>query len=169
MKSHESCSICLSYTCVCWGSISVEYYPLLTMFDVSWTDPTRETVGQRKNRKDYQANGLSRVSSIRSSNSNETSQSQIRPSLLNLFRSGSASSKQTIPRSGTQPKLSGLRAEESVKASRRVSNYTVASNSPRLESPPTSRTPSHDFFNDGLYHSDAEQSSASECRISSHN
>jgi len=39
------------------------------MFDVSWHDPTHETVGQRKHRKEKQGQHIPRGSSVRSSES----------------------------------------------------------------------------------------------------
>lgn len=58
------------------------------MFDISWTDPQRETVAQRSNRKQNQARGSPRESSSRASGS-ESAESELRykPDLLTLFDS----------------------------------------------------------------------------------
>lgn len=103
-----------------------------TMFDVSWVDTTRETVGQRKSRKEQSSKGqssrsMSRRSSIQSSTSGSTESPSIiktRPSLLNLF--GSVKTP-PLTQNGPNPKTSGLRTEEVAKASRRISSYTVTS------------------------------------------
>lgn len=141
------------------------------MFDVSWTDPTRETVGQRKNRKDQQTNRLSRGSSVRSSNSSGSqsqSQSQNRPSLLNLFGSSSHSTKKGLKRTESHPKLPTQPAEDqSTKTSRRISSFTVATITTDIgqEFSPASRVQSNDFFPEEAeerYPSDHEHSSASD-------
>jgi len=135
------------------------------MFDVSWTDPTRETVGQRKSRKDQHANSLRQTPSIRSSRSTNSSQVVAKSSLLNLFTGGK---KGDLTRTGSQPKLSALRPESSKsKASRRVSSYTVASDSSSHDvsipttATTTTRIPVNSLFTGGPYQSD-ERSSLSE-------
>lgn len=140
------------------------------MFDVSWTDPTRETVGERKNRKESrhnQGNDLEKISSSRGSNSNGY-HSQNRPSLLTLFGvNGSISNnKKGLKRSGSHSRLSTSRSEEKVsKASRRISSYTVdsASSEPELLSrisvPPTNFFAIDPFLcPTEIYHLNAEQS-----------
>ncbi|TVY49783.1 hypothetical protein LCER1_G008132 [Lachnellula cervina] len=132
------------------------------MFDISWTDPTRETVGQRKNRKEQQANGLSRGTSIRSSRSSESAQSQAKPALFSLF---GGSKKGGLRRSGSHSKVSALRTEPSTKASRRISSYTVGSETSRSELPgpvTTTRIPVNGFFAGPPYNADGPQSSSSE-------
>lgn len=132
------------------------------MFDVSWTDPTRETVGQRKSRKEQKENGISRDSSVRSSQSNESMQlPQIRPSLLNVFASDGIKSK-SIKRAGSHSRLSTLPTEDTSKSSRRVSSYTVASDSSGRDFTPATQIPANNFFTGGSYHSDADQSNISE-------
>ncbi|PMD34380.1 hypothetical protein L207DRAFT_437301 [Hyaloscypha variabilis F] len=133
------------------------------MFDVSWVDPTRETVGQRKNRKEQSGTRSISRSSIHSSGSTSTDSpsTKSKPSLLNLF--GSVKTP-TLNRTGSQPKLSSLRAQDAIKASRRISSYTVSSDTSTQEfSDPTSnstRFPVNGFFN-GPYLSD-DQSTPSE-------
>ncbi|KAH8656060.1 hypothetical protein BGZ60DRAFT_532383 [Tricladium varicosporioides] len=56
------------------------------MFDISWTDPQRETVAQRRNRKQNHARGSSRKSSSRASGSTD-SELRYKPGLLTLFDS----------------------------------------------------------------------------------
>ena len=133
------------------------------MFDVSWVDPTRETVGQRKNRKEQSGTRSISRSSIHSSGSTSTDSpsTKSKPSLLNLF--GSVKTP-TLNRIGSQPKLSSLRAQDATKASRRISSYTASSDTSTQEfSDPTSnstRFPVNGFFN-GPYLSD-DQSTPSE-------
>lgn len=139
-----------------------DHFSATTMFDVSWTDPAHETVGQRKSRKEQKENGISRGSSVRSSQSNESiQQPQNRPSLMNVFGS-SGNKKRSIQRVGSQSRLSALPNEEISKPSRRVSSYTVASDSSGQDFAPVSRVPSNSFFTGGVYSSDAEQSNVSE-------
>lgn len=136
----------------------------VAMFDVSWVDPTRETVGQRKNRKEHSisARNVSRRSSIHSSGSGSTESpsTKTKPSLLNIFGSVKTPS---LSRTGSHPKSSSLRVQDASKASRRISSYTVTSDTSTQEfSDPTStpRFPANGFFN-GPYLSD-NQSALSE-------
>ena len=105
------------------------------MFDVAWTEPV-ETVGQRKCRKDKQSNRLSQGSSVSasksidSSSSSPPSQSQNRPSLFGLFNH----KKEAVQRSGSSSKLSTVRSESTIKAAKRISTYTTASDSSSQES-----------------------------------
>jgi hypothetical protein len=109
------------------------------MFDTHFADPiTRETVGQRKSRKESQ-NGLSRGSSIRSSHSSSSAKSHPKPSLLNLFSSGHKS-KSNLTRNSSQSKLSALRTSEASKTSRRISSYTVGSEPSIRESTTPTKT-----------------------------
>jgi hypothetical protein len=133
------------------------------MFDISWTDPTRETVGQRKTRKEQQANGLSRAPSTRSSKSSGSSQTQAKPALFSLF----GGSKKILGRAGSHSKLSALRNEQALKASRRISSYTVASDSSAHEPPvptTTTRIPVNGFFAGPPYNAES-QSSSSEGKV----
>lgn len=94
------------------------------MFDVSWTDPARETVGQRKHRKEQDANAATRAPSIRSSQSARSSKSQSRSSLFSFFGSNR---KDGLTRTGSHSKIIHLKHEDNDKASRRMSSYTVSS------------------------------------------
>ena len=98
----------------------------LVMFDVSWTDPTRETVGQRKNRKKQESDGLSRGSSLKSFRSSDSIPAPTRPSVLNLFN---GSKKESLHRTGSQSKQSSLPS----KSARRLSGYTVRPQTPTQE------------------------------------
>jgi hypothetical protein len=95
------------------------------MFDTHFADPTRETVGQRKSRKES-ASELSRGSSLRSSESSNSAKSHPKPSLLNLFSSGHKQ-KSSLTRNSSQSKLAALRIGEASKTSRRISSYTAGS------------------------------------------
>lgn len=134
------------------------------MFDVSWVDPTRETVGQRKNRKEHSIStrSVSRRSSIHSSGSGSTESpsTKTKTSLLNLFGSVKTPS---LSRTGSHPKISSLRAQDASRASRRISSYTVTSDTSAQEfsdSTTNPRFPANGFFN-GPYLSD-NQSALSE-------
>ena len=99
------------------------------MFDISWNDPTRETRGQRRTRKDSHTNGLSRGSSLRSSessNSKNSKNSDItstvpRPAIFGGFGIFGGNKKADLARSATQPKLSPLSSEE--RGAKRLSQY----------------------------------------------
>jgi hypothetical protein len=146
------------------------------MFDVSWTDPGQETVGQRKNRKDQQSNGISRGSSVRSNGSSESRASkaskvskgsdstpfQSRPSLFSLF---AGNKKGVLSRSGSQSRLSALANDKNVKASRRISSY----NTPSVPTSPqttimTRTTTNEDNYGRDSCNTDTDLSSPSEGR-----
>jgi len=139
------------------------------MFDVSWTDPARETVGQRKTRKEQEvANGtsrktpdLSRRSSIRSSNSSGSTFGHKRPSLFNIFGS---TRKDTPSRVGYRTQTPTQSVAEPVNNSRRLSSYTADSDSSGHELPGmTTRFPKNGFFGRSpLYYSEGELSAPSE-------
>ncbi|KAF7881059.1 uncharacterized protein EAF02_006950 [Botrytis sinoallii] len=93
------------------------------MFDVSWTDPTRETVGQRKHRKD-QTSTRGSSPSIRSSKSSDSSKS-IKHSIFGFF--GGGNKKISAPVAVASPKLPVIKTEQSSKVSRRMSSYTSTS------------------------------------------
>ncbi|EKD20854.1 uncharacterized protein L3040_000958 [Drepanopeziza brunnea f. sp. 'multigermtubi'] len=100
------------------------------MFDVSWSDPARETVGQRKTRKEQQiangksrnTSGVSRVSSVRSSNSSGSKGAQ-KPSLLNFFGAGR---NEGGSRLGFRPKTPST-TNNSIHSSQRFSTITTDS------------------------------------------
>jgi hypothetical protein len=147
------------------------------MFDVSWTDPSRETVGQRKSRKDQETNGLSRESSIRSSRSSDSTPPQTRPSLFNILN---GSKKETLHRSGShsksRSKTSSFRSDHPSKSATRLSSSAAKSHPSNQESPEepattttATRIPVNGFFSRGSsYNTDAEQSSSSEGRRGLH-
>lgn len=141
------------------------------MFDVSWTDPSRETVGQRKNRREQQTNGLSRGSSVRSSGSSasraskgsDSAPSHSRPSLFGFL----GGKKSALARSGSQSKPSALSNDKSVKESRRISSYNVMSES---SSPQTAKTTAriqtNDFFaGSSQYQAETDVSSPSDGKL----
>lgn len=55
------------------------------MFDVSWSDASRETVGQRRDRKEHDQITLTPGIQRRPSTSSEVSKTKHRPSVLNLL------------------------------------------------------------------------------------
>jgi hypothetical protein len=144
-------------------TIEDSYFPHIIMFDVDWVDPSRETVGQRKSRKEQQANGLSRGSSIRSSRSSDSTSNQPRPSLLGLF----SSNKKPTTRSSSTSKLALIGSESNFKPSKRMSTYTVTSSVSNQEGPKTTavadRAPvnAHDFFAGPPYHAGSDRSDPS--------
>jgi len=93
------------------------------MFDVSWSDPRRETVGQRKNKKNLQSSALSRRSSIHSTRSSEASSLHTQPTLLNGF----GGKKQTLSRTRSHSKLVSSPPEDALEASTRTSSNTEGS------------------------------------------
>lgn len=140
------------------------------MFDVSWTDPAREIVGERRNRKGQNGESvhkqsLSRKSSTRSSRSAEST----KPSLLNLF---GQSRKPALERAVSKSKLAPGDFDRTVSKypeennDHRLSTYTVESESSAHELPGTSRirTPPNQFFESRNSQSDTDQSNASERR-----
>jgi len=131
------------------------------MFDVSWVDPARQTVGQRKTRKVHSTTA-SRRSSFHSSNSTESPPNKTKPSFLNLFGGAKSSS---LTRTGSHPKLSALRVQDDTKETRRLSSFTAASETSTQEftgaAAATRRFPANGFFTGSPYHSD-EQSALSE-------
>ncbi len=140
------------------------------MFDVSWTDPTRETVGQRKTRKEQEvANGtsrkspaLSRRSSVRSSNSSGSTFGHHKPSLLNFF---SGSRKETVSRFGYQAESQTAQASDAGEPqSRRLSSFISSSEFSGQDLPgTTTRIPSTGFFAGSVpYYSEGELSGRSE-------
>ncbi|PBP16438.1 hypothetical protein BUE80_DR012720 [Diplocarpon rosae] len=137
------------------------------MFDVSWTDPDRETVGQRKIRKeqeiahgtDGKSQGLSRRSSIRSSESSGSNFNQ-KPSLLNLFGS---SRKDGGSRIGHRSKLPSVPATDPAYASKRLSSFTGDTDYSGTGLPlVTARIPQSGFFVGSPYYSEAELSARSD-------
>ncbi|KAH7409443.1 hypothetical protein BKA64DRAFT_705208 [Cadophora sp. MPI-SDFR-AT-0126] len=139
------------------------------MFDVSWTDPARETVGQRKSRKEQEAAigtsrkppGLSRGSSLRSSTSSGSTFRHKKTSFLNLF----GSSRKEIPsRVGYRTDTPAQPIEEPISDSQRLSSSTANSNSSGHELPGTiTRIPKNGFFGRSPpYYSEGELSAPSE-------
>ncbi|KAG9242454.1 hypothetical protein BJ878DRAFT_169918 [Calycina marina] len=105
------------------------------MFDVSWDDPSRETRRQHKTRKDAQGSGLSRGSSVRSSESgnsknsrsSETGQGASRPALFGSFGIFGGKKNDTA-KVDSRPNPPQLKTEE--KAAKRLSNYLPPQEAP---------------------------------------
>jgi len=100
------------------------------MFDVSWTDPSHETVGERRSRKesrDQNCNDLKKVNSSSQSSTSNGSHPQNRPSFFGLFGTlGPISNvKKGLRRSGSQSKIPSTQVEKNEKAKYRVSSYTM--------------------------------------------
>ncbi|KAK6585449.1 hypothetical protein PZA11_002176 [Diplocarpon coronariae] len=137
------------------------------MFDVSWTDPDRETVGQRKARKEQEIasgtggkpQGLSRRSSIRSSETSGSSFSQ-KPSLLTLF---GPSRKDGGSRIGHHSTLPRAPAADSASVSQRLSSFTSETDcsAPGLPST-TARISQPGPFVGSPFYSEAELSARSD-------
>ncbi|RDW83455.1 hypothetical protein BP5796_04946 [Coleophoma crateriformis] len=119
------------------------------MFDVSWSDPERETVAQRRTRKEQQAAATtqSSSSSVRSSKSSKsiesTRQSTTRVSLLTFLngnRKDKKNAKEGIIRSTSSSRLATARPviKDESHASRRYSSY-VEQIDPVQEDPTTPR------------------------------
>ncbi|CZT50540.1 uncharacterized protein RSE6_11547 [Rhynchosporium secalis] len=143
------------------------------MFDVSWTDPARETVGQRNNRKEQEAvkgngarkktSGLARAPSIRSSNSSGSVFGQKTSSLLKIF-SSSSSRKDVTSRAGYHTQTPASTIEELPKNTQRLSICTSGSDSSGHAIPgKTTRIPKNGFFGRSPpYYSEGELSAHSE-------
>lgn len=85
------------------------------MFDVSWDDPTKETVGQRRNRIEHDQNSASPGLQRRASTSSNTStKTKSRPSLLTLLNG----SRKDFSRPASRAKVSALETEPITEASR---------------------------------------------------
>lgn len=111
------------------------------MFDVSWTDPTRETVGQRKHRKD-QTSTRGSSPSIRSSKSSDSNHS-VKHSIFGFFGTNKKISVSTATAaviSPTSPKSPAFRTEQSSQVSRRMSSYTSTSDTSTQEVRETTTT-----------------------------
>lgn len=135
------------------------------MFDVFWTDPKRETVGQRKTRKEQQGtNGrktpiLSRGTSIRSSNSSGLNLGHTKPSLLNFFGGG----RKETTRAEYHATLTDVLAQESIQVSRTLSDHTAKSSTEQRTSGAIPRIPECSIFEENSwYHSDADLSARSD-------
>lgn len=137
------------------------------MFDVSWTDPTRETVGQRKHRKDQTCTRESSPS-IRSSKSSDSSKS-IKHSIFGFFGTNKKISAPVAVASPISPKSPPLRTEQSSKVSRRMSSYTSTSETSTQEVRETTTTtitriPVNGFFSTVPSYQESERSpSDGEC------
>ena len=139
------------------------------MFDVDWIDPGRETVGQRRNRKDQEANGLSRASSIRSSRSSDSTPGQPQPPLFGFFGS---KKKSLLKRAASNSKLPAQGTEQNNTASRELSTYTAVSEFSVAERPKTGATTTNRnsedaqnadvFFSGPPYNSGSDQSDYSD-------
>jgi hypothetical protein len=99
------------------------------MFDVCWTDPSRETVGQRRSRKDQDKNSTAssrasshrtgRARSIKSSRSVESSSA----SFLDLF--SPTYKRSASKREGIQSKSTSTLRLDNIEAHRPLSSYTI--------------------------------------------
>jgi hypothetical protein len=133
---------------------------LIKMFDVAWTEPV-ETVGQRKTRKEKQANRLSQGSSITSkSTASSSSLPPIRPPLFGIMNQ----KKETSQRSGSSSKQSAVRSETASEASKCISTYATALDSPNKESSAAKKITSRILSNGCL---DDDQQSNTDTDVSS--
>lgn len=133
------------------------------MFDISWTDPKRETVGERKNRKVQQNsgnNGLSRTPSARSAESPEPQVQHSRPGVFSRL----GGKKANLNGAASSTKLSALRNDDSIKTARRVASYTAVSELSGSAAAGSSNTvrriPESGYFNGPAYMSENESQSS---------
>jgi hypothetical protein len=102
------------------------------MFDVSWDDPTKETVGQRKNRIEHDQNtttpGLQRAST----SSDTSTKTKSRPSLLTLLNG----SRKDFSRPTSRAKVSALEKEPVRRPSRSRAGGVGVVTPPIPELPP---------------------------------
>ena len=141
------------------------------MFDVSWSDQTQETVGQRKTRKDQRSKGISRGSSVKSSGSSASqgskgskSSDSTGNSKVSLFGFFASNQKSALSRNDSQSRASALNPGTNAKTSRRISSYISSESS----SPPTYKTLSipenDDFTLRNMYKTDTAVSSPTDGR-----
>ena len=137
------------------------------MFEVSWTDPERETVGERRNRKQNQQRSAcaSRNGPTLPSRGSPSKELTSRPPVMNVFGPGwEEPTSRKVKGKQTNSSSSTLRID-GPKATRKEVHYAASSGSSFQETPRTSttttRTPDTEFFSDS-YHSDYEA-----CRLSS--
>jgi hypothetical protein len=122
------------------------------MFEVSWTDPERETVGERKNRK-QQRSACSPRNGPR-----VPSQPSGKPASRNVFSPNPR--KSALSRAKQSRSSSTLRVNSTTAARKQSTcSCTTSSDSSFQETPRTSTTtlPESSFFSDS-YHSDDENS-----------
>ncbi|PMD37204.1 hypothetical protein L207DRAFT_72046 [Hyaloscypha variabilis F] len=137
------------------------------MFEVSWADPEKETVGERRSRKQNQQRSAcaSRDGpSVPSRGQTSRDGSSKPPEMKGFGRSWKEPTPRKVKGKQTNSSSSTLRLD-GPKVSRRQANYAASSDSSFQETPRTSttttRTPDTEFFSDS-YHSDHEH-----CRLSS--
>lgn len=121
------------------------------MFDVAWTDPSRETVGERRARKESKeqnADDLRKVCSSSRSFTSNGSHSQNRPSLFALFGAVGTINhgKKGLRRSGSHSKLfTTLPDDRHENSKHRISSYTIQTSISEPEST-TNTTSLTNFF-----------------------
>jgi hypothetical protein len=130
------------------------------MFEISWVDPTSETVGQRKNRKNERPSASShkqhRTPSIRSSRSTNKFSGQAKPSLPNA---SPGNKTPPLARTGSNSNRSKARTEQSVRELEQIFPFTASSCS--LIHEDTTRIPINNMYTGGSYYTEADQSSLS--------
>ena len=78
------------------------------MFDVSWSDPNRETVGQRKSRREQDQNTVTPGIQRRASTSSSSTTTKHRPTILKLFNGN----RKDFSRPASRKHVSTQRLEE---------------------------------------------------------
>ncbi|KAE9364745.1 hypothetical protein N431DRAFT_421916 [Stipitochalara longipes BDJ] len=137
------------------------------MFEVSWTDPERETVGERKSRKQNQQRSACapRNGPTEPSQGSTSGDSSSRPPVMNVFGPGWKEPTSRRGRGKQGNSSSSTLRIDGPKASRKGANYAASSDSSFQETPRTStttmRTPDTEFF------SDSNHSEYDHCRLSS--
>lgn len=89
------------------------------MFDVSWTDPARETVAQRRNRKEQEQKTVSSGSSQKTSKSEDSSSVVRRPFPLTLL----SSNRKDFSRPTSRAQNSLQKPEQAIEHARNVSSH----------------------------------------------
>jgi hypothetical protein len=128
------------------------------MFDVSWEDPERETVGERKHRKQQRSACASRNGPREPSRGSQTQSSAAgRQPSGTVFGPSTLYTKKSALSRGRQSRSSSTLRLDGPKQT----SYTASSDSSFQETPRTStattRTPETEFFSDS-YKSDYERS-----------
>jgi hypothetical protein len=129
------------------------------MFDVSWTDPTRETVAQRRNRKEQEQKIASSGSSQKTSKSDDSFRGSRRPFPLTLLNSNRKDSSR--PTSRAQNSLQ--RPGQAIEQSRNVSNHGCRPQTSVHELPGVplgAKSPAYSFFKADFAHASDDSGSS---------
>lgn len=128
------------------------------MFDISWTDPTRETVAQRRNRKEQEQKAALSGSSQKTSKSDDSFSGFRRPFPLTLLNSNRKDSSRPSSQAQNTLQRPELAAEHSQNASN--NGYRPQASVHELSGVPLgTKSPGHSFFKADLAHASDDSGS----------